>query len=201
MKKNIVREGYNKAAEDYSASRDEFANIEDLKKLNSLLKPNSTILDIGCGAGIPVDKFFVDHGHKVIGIDISEKQIELAKKNVLEATFAVKDMSEFREGEYEVEAVVSFYAIFHIPREKHLELFKKINSFLASKGLILVTMGAGEYEGEEENFHGVKMWWSHYGADKNREIIKNAGFEILSDEINSSGGERHQIILARKISD
>ncbi|KKQ76953.1 MAG: hypothetical protein US99_C0054G0014, partial [Candidatus Daviesbacteria bacterium GW2011_GWF2_38_6] len=24
MKKNIVREGYNKAAEDYSASRDEF---------------------------------------------------------------------------------------------------------------------------------------------------------------------------------
>ncbi|HCB22970.1 hypothetical protein A3B42_01995 [Candidatus Daviesbacteria bacterium RIFCSPLOWO2_01_FULL_38_10] len=199
MKKNIVREGYNKAAEDYSASRDEFANLADLEKLNSLLKPHSTILDIGCGAGIPVDKFFVDHGHQVIGIDISEKQIELAKKNVSGGEFKVKDMSELKTGEYQVDAAVSFYAIFHISRQEHQVLFKKINSFLPHGGLILVTMGAGEYEGEEENFHGVKMWWSHYGAEKNTEIIKTAGFEILLDEIDEGDNERHQIILARKL--
>lgn len=62
-------------------------------------------------------------------------------------------------------------------------------------GLILVTMGSGEWEGTEEDFHGSKMWWSHYGAEKNKEIVKNAGFEILLDEIDTSGNERHLFIL------
>jgi len=33
-------------------------------------------------------------------------------------------MSELKKDEYKVDAVVSFYAIFHTPRDKHLELFK-----------------------------------------------------------------------------
>ncbi|MDP3733340.1 MAG: class I SAM-dependent methyltransferase [Candidatus Daviesbacteria bacterium] len=199
MNKAIVREGYNKIAEDYLASRDQFSNPKYLDKLNSFLKPNSTILDIGCGAGMPIDKFFVDRGHKVIGIDISEKQIKLAKKNIPQGQFEVKNMSDIKAGEYQVDAVVSFYAIFHISREEHEDLFKRINSFLPEGGLILVTMGAGEYEGLEDNFLGTKMWWSHYGVDKNREMIKNASFEILLDEVDASGNERHQIILAQSI--
>jgi hypothetical protein len=44
------------------------------------------------------------------------------------------------------------------------------------------------------------MYWSHYGPEKNRKIIEEAGFEIIFDKIDTSGGEKHQIILARKIS-
>lgn len=139
MKSDLVRKGYNKAAENYKY----------LDQLIGLLTPEATILDIGCGAGIPIDKYLAEKGFKVIGIDISEKQIELLKQNVPQASFEVKDMSELNEGEYQVDAVVSFYAIFHIPRETQEELFRKINSFLSVGGLILVTMSAGEYEGEE----------------------------------------------------
>lgn len=199
MNKIVVREGYDKVAENYSATRDQFNNVKYLDKLNTFLKPNSTILDIGCGAGLPIDKYLVDHGHKVIGIDISKKQIELTKKNVPQGEFFVKDMSDIKIGEYQVDAVVSFYAISHIPREEHESLFQKINSFLPEGGLLLVTMGAGEYEGLEDNFFGTKMWWSHFGADKNRQIIQNAGFEILLDEIDAGDKEKHQVILAKKL--
>ena len=34
---------------------------------------------------------------------------------------------------------------------------------------------------------------------KNREIIKNAGFKILLNEIDIGGDERHQVIIAQKI--
>jgi hypothetical protein len=61
---------------------------------------------------------------------------------------------------------------------------------------MLVTMGAGEWEGEEE-FHGAPMWWSHYGADTNRELIEGAGLRVISEDIDRSG-ERHQVILAEK---
>ena len=60
-------------------------------------------------------------------------------------------------------------------------------------------MGSSEWEGIEKDFHGTEMFWSHFGAEKNKEIIKNSGFEILFDEIDNSGGEKHQIIIAKKI--
>lgn len=195
---NLVKQGYNKIAEKYSATRDQFSNIKYLEKLVGLLKPGATVLDIGCGAGVPVDKFLAEKGFKVLGLDFSEKQIEPARNNVPQATFEVEDMMQLQNGEYEVDAVVSFYAIFHTPREGHMELFKKINSFLPRRGYILITMGFSDWEGTEEDFHGTKMWWSHFGADKNIEIVKNAGFRIIFNEIDNSGDERHLIILARK---
>ena len=166
MSNDLVKQGYNKVAEDYLSDRDQFKNNKYLEQMVKLLKPGAIVLDIGCGSGIPVDKYLVDRGFKVIGFDISEKQIELAKANVPEAIFEVRDMSELKEDEYKVGAIISFYAIFHTPREKHQDLFKKINSFLTQGGYILVTMGAGEWEGEEDDFHGTKMWWSHYGPEK-----------------------------------
>ena len=199
MSKDLVKQGYNKAAERYLENRDRFKNNKHLEKLNTLLRPGSIILDIGCGAGKPIDKFFIDRGHKVIGIDVSEKQIELAKRNVPQARYVVKDISNLRKGEYQVDAVVSFYTIFHIPRETHEKLFEKINSFLPKGGLVLVTMGSSEWEGTEEDFHGVRMYWSHYGTEKNRKIIERAGFKVILDEIDTSGGERHQFILVRKL--
>ena len=81
--------------------------------LADLLKPGATILDVGCGSGLPVDKYLVEKGYDVIGIDLSAKQIALARQNVPEASYQVKDMVDLRHGEYQVDAVVSFYAIFH----------------------------------------------------------------------------------------
>ncbi len=198
MNKGLIREGYNEAADSYFKTRNRFNNTKYLKKLSSLLKPSSTILDIGCGAGLPIDKFFIDKGHKILGIDVSGKQVGLARRNIPEGSFEVKDMSELKKGSYKADAIISFYAIFHIPREEHENLFKKINSFLPQGGFLLVTMGSSEYEGCDDNFHGVEMWWSHYGSKKNRLIIENAGFEILLDEIDTTGKEKHQVILAKK---
>lgn len=199
MTNDFVKQGYNKVAEDYDKTRNQFKNTKYLEHLDSLLPPSSTILDIGCGAGEPVDSYFVNKGHKVIGIDISEKMIELSKHNVSEAEYKVQDMMELKNKEYFIDAVISFYAIFHTPRETHQSLLNKINSFLPQGGLILITMGSSEWEGKEQNFHGTEMFWSHYESKKNIKLIKQAGFEILVDEIDKSGNEQHQVILAKKI--
>ena len=197
MMKKMVKKGYDKIAVTYMRVRYQYINTKYLERLNSLLKPNSLLLDLGCGSGKPVDIFFIDKGHRVIGIDISEKQIELAKKNIPRAEYKVKDISKLKDGEHSVDAVVSLYTIIHLPRETHSELFKKFNSFLPQGGLILVTMGFSEWEGIDD-FYGVKMYFSHYGHETNRDIIEKTGFEIILDEIDDTLKEYHQFILARK---
>lgn len=193
-----VKAGYNVAAKNYASEfRDQFKNEKHLAKLVEVLKPNSNILDVGCGSGKPIDSYLISKGMKVTGIDISEAQIELAKSYVPGARYEVRDMSELKDGEYQVDAVVSFFAIFHTPRANHADLLKKFKSFLKPDGYLLITMGASDWEGKEDNFCGSEMYWSHYGAEKNQELTEEAGFEIIFSEVDDAGGEKHLVILAK----
>jgi len=199
MNKNskLVRKGYDRIAEKYMSVRKQFVNYRYLENLEKQLSPSSEILDLGCGAGKPIDRFFINKGHSVSGIDISKTQIKLAKRNVPEARYKVKDISNLKRAEYQVNAVVSFYTIIHVPRETHEELLSNIHSFLPAGGLALLTMGSSDWEGIEE-FYGTEMYFSHYGPEKNSQIVEKAGFAIVLDEIDANKGEKHQVILARK---
>lgn len=50
----------------------------------------------------------------------------------------------------------------------------------------------------EDDFYGAKMYWSHFGPEENRKIVEETGFEIILDEIDIEGEEKHQVILAKK---
>lgn len=195
--KKIVKNGYDQCVKNYLDQRDLFKNQKYLENLIQRLKPKSKILDIGCGAGIPIDKFLIENGFNITGIDISSEQIKLAKQNLHKGNFFVKDMSEIDFPKNYFDAIISFYAIFHIKREEHQKLFDKLFSILKPNGYLLVTMGSEEWEGIED-FHGSKMFWSHYGVDKNLEIIRNSGLKIISHEIDTSGGEKHLFIFVQK---
>ena len=43
------------------------------------------------------------------------------------------------------------------------------------------------------------MFWSHYGPEKNRELVKFSGFEIILDEMDFRAEESHQIVLEKAI--
>ncbi|MBP9669791.1 class I SAM-dependent methyltransferase [Candidatus Woesebacteria bacterium] len=197
MKSNLVRDGYDKIAKTYLASRDRLKSGKHVSQLLKRLPKQSTILDLGCGAGVPVDDILLKAGHEVIGIDISSEQIKLARKSCPRGQFLVGDVSELSMDEYDVQAVISFYTIFHTPREEHSKLLKTFASYLKKGGLLLITMGDREFEGGHE-LHGEKMWSSQFGTAKNRSLVESAGFKIITDELDNSGGERHQVIFAEK---
>lgn len=198
--KKIVKQGYDQCAQQYLNERESFAIQENIKDLIKKLSDGAEILDIGCGAGIPIDKLLIENGFHVTGIDISPEQIKLAKINNPKGKFMIKDMTEIDFSKNSFDAVVSFYAIFHIKREEHQILFNKIFSFVKPKGYLLVTMGSSEWEGVEE-FYGVNMFWSHCGREKNLEIIENAGFKIMGDTVDTSFGEKHLIVFAKKLEE
>lgn len=181
----------------YLANRERLKSSKYVQQLLKYLPKQSTILDLGCGAGIPVDDILLKAGHSVIGMDISHEQIKLARQKCPRGEFFVGDIQDLKEGEYSVQAVISFYTIFHIPRDSQGKLLKVIASYLNKGGMLLITMGDREFEGEHD-LHGVKMWSSQHGTVKNRNMVESAGFKIINEEMDMSGGERHQVILAEK---
>lgn len=195
--KKIVKQGYDHCAQNYLDERDPYKSQKYLTDLANKLNPGAKILDIGCGAGVPVDKFLIEQGFNVTGIDLSPEQIKLARKNNPDGKFIVKDMSEIDFPKNFFDAVVSFYAVIHLKREEHPALFSQIFSLLKTPGYLLVTMGSSKWQGTEA-FHGVNMFWSHYGSRKSIAIIKKAGFKIIYSTIDSSGKEKHLVVFAQK---
>jgi len=199
--RDIAREGYDNGNYEKAFSRNKNFNDNFEKymcqELNSRLKSNSKILDLGCGPGIPFDHYFVEQGHTLTGIDISKKHIESAKKNVKKANFIIGDFfSNKIKGKYD--AIISFYAIFHIPRAEHKKLFEYIHSMLKKDGMILITLGIDSMKLDIENdFAGAPMAWSSYTVEKNKNIVRDSGFEILM-AVEDYRVERHLWILAMK---
>ena len=198
MENEAVRAGYERIAHIYDAQRDQFKSIPWLEQFVELIPPGGSVLDVGCGAGRPVDAYLVEHGYAVHGLDLSQAMIELARTQVPAATYEVRDMLDLRVGEYRVDGIVAFYSIFHTPRKRHQDLLDVLASFLSPGGAMLITMGADDWEGVEDGFHGARMYWSHYGAERNVEMVENAGCRVLVSEIDHSGDEQHQVIIARK---
>jgi cyclopropane fatty-acyl-phospholipid synthase-like methyltransferase len=196
LENDIVQKGYARIASTYASQRDQFKSLKHLERFAELIPAGSAILDVGCGAGKPVDEFLVQRGFEVHGLDISPQMIELARSNVPEATYEIRDMSDLQAGDYRVDGIVSIYAIFHTPRERHQQLLERFASFMPDGGALLITMGSSEWEGTEADFHGAEMYWSHYGPETNRKLVEQAGFRVIVDEIDTSAHEAHQIVIA-----
>lgn len=195
-KESLVKKGYDKIAEEYQADRHGFDHVKELEEFASLLPKNAKVLDVGCGAGVPVAKFLVDSGFEVVGVDFSENMLRLARKNMPQTSFIRKDMTKLDFADNSFDGLTAFYSIIHVPREKHSLLFKSFNRILKPNGIMLACMGPDEWEATED-YYGTKMFWSQYSPEKSLRLVKDTGFEVIFDKVLERGKERHYWIMAR----
>ena len=197
----IVREGYDAIAKRYLQTRcTDSKDVMLVDEFISRLPKGARVLDGGCGAGVPIARRLAED-FDVVGIDFSESQIELAKKNVPDAEFMVRDMTKLDFPDDSFDGVISYYAIIHIPRQEHQGIIDSFHRILKPGGIMLLCTGAGDLKDDiNEDYLGTRMYWSHYGAEKNMQIVKKAGFEIIwAKEVGDEtcDGSKHLFILAR----
>ena len=84
--------------------------------------------------------------------------------------------------------VVAFYSVFHLPREEHPELFRRIYDWLQPGGYLLCTLArSSEAAYTEDDFFGVTMYWSNYGLEDYKEILARVGFSLLESSAIGHG--------------
>ena len=192
--KQIVAAGYDRIAERYlawSGLRPSPARLHYLARAVELIPAGSRVLELGCGAGLPMTAALAD-GRDVTGVDLSATQIELARRNVPNATFLQADMTALDFEPATFGAVVAFYSLTHVPREELAGLLARIHGWLRPGGRFIATLGADDEPGDvETDWLGVDMYFSHFGAKANRRLVEAAGFAIDSAEIATEPEDRH----------
>ena len=199
----LVRDGYNAIAAEYLKTREESpGGVTYLDEFVFRLAPGAKVLDAGCGAGVPIARV-LSQSFDVTGVDFSETQIGIARQLVPEAKFICQDMMALTFSDSSFDGICSYYAIINIPREKHRGLLSGFHRMLKPGGLALLCMGAGDLPGDvNEDWLGAPMYWSHYDAETNLQMVKDCGFAVLSSEVAPDNftepPAKHLFVLAEK---
>jgi SAM-dependent methyltransferase len=154
-----------------------------LDRVLELIPDEGMVLDLGCGAGLIAAELTTCA--RVVAVDISAVQLELATRNAPAAIFVRADMTDVAFAPRSFDAVVVFWTLIHVRRELHADILGRIHGWLRPRGLLAGTFGSGDNPAEiEERFFGAPMYWSHFDADTNRRLLRDAGFELVqADEI------------------
>ncbi|MDX6452069.1 MAG: hypothetical protein QOH16_2118 [Gaiellaceae bacterium] len=165
------------------------------------LEDGARILELGCGGGTRETRELAAR-FELTGVDLSERQLERARERVPGARFVQDDFTaiEFAPGSFE--AVLSFYAFNHVPRELLAPLLTRIHSWLTPAGWLMTAFGTGDEEAWTGDFLGAPTFFSSFEPAVNSELVKSAGFTIERDEVASitepEGPVQFQWVLARR---
>ena len=167
--------------EGYKQLREKEGNANELFEIPALLSmmpdlSGKKVLDLGCGFGEHC-KMFLDNGAKnVVGIDISKKMLEVAKKTnsdpkIEYINMPIEDIDKLNET---FDVVVSSLAFHYVEKFDHVvktiyNLLDENGVFIFSQEHPLVTCHSGGNRWtKDENGEKIHMNLSNYGVEGER---------------------------------
>ena len=195
----------------YDAIGERFAQWRDLivgdprreweDEVVSRLHDGARVLELGCGAGMPDTQRLAER-FQVTGVDVSAEQVRRARAAVPEAEFVHADFTALELEPESFDAVVSFYAFNHVPRELLAPTFARIHSWLIPGGLLMTALGPSDTKAWTGDWLGAPTFFSSFPPETNTRLVQEAGFEILRDELvtfrEPDGDATFQWVLARR---
>ena len=181
----LVGRGYDAIGERFAEWRDRIVGDprrEWEEELVSRLHAGARVLVLGCGAGVP-DTQRLAARFRITGVDISAEQVRRARAAVPDADFVHADITSLELAPGSFDAVVSFYAFNHIPRELLAPTFARIGHWLVPGGLLMTALGVGDTEAWTGEWLGAPTFFSSFPHETNTRLVREAGFEILRDEL------------------
>lgn len=156
------------------------------------------ILDLGCGAGEPIARYFVDRGYQLTGVDSSERMIALARTRFGRHRWIHSDMREFRT-ELTFHGVLAWDSLFHLNHQDQAAMIVRIGGWLKPGGIFLFNSGPahGETMGSqfgEELYHASLAPWEY------RALFEQLGLTEMAFAPHDAITGGRTVWLARKMS-
>jgi cyclopropane fatty-acyl-phospholipid synthase-like methyltransferase len=168
------------------------------------LPPQAKVLDLGCGTGSPIAIHIIDCGFRVIGVDQSEKLLEIASTVVPEAELIHADMVDIQFSET-FAAAIAWDSVFHLPREQHPAIYRKLADALEPGRRLLLSVGGSGAESMDSSQGGITsemfgqaFFYDAYAPDIARQLIEAAGFAVEVWEVDDPSSRGHIAVIARK---
>ena len=189
--KNLITSTYNDIARQYAKLYFKLTpeDIPNIDKFFSYLKPESKVLDVGCGPGGGI-AYSLKKGFEAVGVDISPKMIKIATQKVPKGKFYVMNMVKMNFTNESFDGLMAAHSIIHIPSKKIPEVLAEFKRVLRPSGILLALVLEGKPDQivDEPMKAGAKIFLNLFTQKRLANFIKNAGFKILEQNTTSMIG-------------
>ncbi len=178
-KESVTFDTYNRSADALAKKFDELGpRIPDINYVFSFCKKmNPFVLEIGCGNGRDAQEIY-KLTNNYLGIDSSEKLLEIAKRNLPDIKFLVADIKDISIP-LSIDIVFAFASLIHIKKEAISLLMQTLANTINPGGLVFISCKySKEYkEVTKEDEFGTRTYW-HYNEDDMHSF--GEGFTIIN---------------------
>lgn len=178
---NEHAESFWEGTRDHDVSQNRDALLEQLRGEEPF-----RILDFGCGPGRDL-KFFKDLGHEAIGLDGSERFVELARA-FSGCEVWCQDFLDLRLPPEYFAGVFANAALFHVPSQELPRVLTELGATLKPDGVLFSSNPRGD---NEEGWSGER-YGVYYNLERWRELVGAAGFCEITHYYRPSGLPREQ---------
>lgn len=168
-----------------------------LKRFVSVIPAQSSILDVGCGAGEPIAAYLIERGFSVTGVDVSPAMIEISRSRFPEMDWVVMDMRDLAL-KRRFHGLVGWDSFFHLDPDEQRSTLQLFFRHLHPGGALLLTVGheAGEVLGTVE---GERVYHSSLDSEEYRQILFSAGFKKVEIALQDKDCGFHTVLLASQL--
>ena len=157
------------------------------------LPDGAGVLELGCGAAVDSTRLLATRGH-LTGVDISAGQLRRARERLPNGTFIQGDITRVEFTPESFDAVVALFVLAHVPRDELPPLLQSVARWLRPGGHFLATMGVRGVGETVEDWLGVPMFFSSISSDESRRLVRDAGLELVHDEVVTQDEPGHGAI-------
>ena len=164
-----------------------------LKQFIELLPNNPKVLDLCCGAGYESMRLN-SLGANVVGADLSEKSIEIAKQHNPTIDFYVKDMLKSYKDLGLFDGIACIAGLVHLP-ENQLELaFKNMHEVLKDKSYLFIVLRNGDKITKSVEVDGIEYAREFYCYTLDKIKQQSDKYFQFVKELEEKGDWRYYIL-------
>lgn len=196
--KSSVKDVYNKISDWFDGARTKTLEMEQkyLQLIINTIPPSGTILDVGCGSGEPLAKYFIDRGYSLVGLDNSEAMLELCRKRFPKHKWLLMDMRRLQLEE-SFDCVIAWHSFFHIPKEEQEAVLVDMIAHVADKGLLVFTSGV-EHGEVWSNNGGEMLFHASLSSEEYQQILKANNMKVLQHNVSDPDCSGATVWVAQK---
>lgn len=177
---------YAKAYQDKFMEKDTFHNTFDLF-CDSVEKKSARILDIACGPG-NISKYLLNKrpDFKILGIDLSDKMIELAKINNPSVDFQLMDGRDIAALKNKYDGIIAGFVLPYLSKEETLKLIHDAAKILEENGVLYLSTMEDDYS--KSGLKGgsskpeEKLYIHFHEVDYLRQALNENNFEVIDEQ-------------------
>ena len=153
-----------------------------LEMATQLAPAPGKVLDIGCGSGEPIARYFGEHGYQVTGVDAVQQMLNIARTRFPTMTWRQQDMRRLDFAEH-FQIVIAWDSFFHLNRDDQRAMFERFRRHTAPRGVLMFTSGVVEGEAEGGDMFGDLLYHASLDTTEYAQLLNGVGYDVVDHSV------------------